>query len=220
MKSSFVLGLAVLAAVASSASGQGFRFTEPGPGVALRVGQQVAVRWSGLTKRAEEMELLLSLDDGRTFRVRLTQQMDVSSDAFLWEVPALPGHSARLAMRANVAGHELVIGESARFEIQSSADSRVAAPRPAIVERAGELWAEESAVVPRTPGSRGMRPPPPPPRFSDGGPEAAATEPRAGAALARRAGPTASKHAVVSRVIEAGAAVTSDRRPLAPPLRN
>ena len=48
----------------------------------------------------EEMEILLSLDGGKTFPLRVTREMPEGAREVRWRVPNLPTTHARLALRA------------------------------------------------------------------------------------------------------------------------
>jgi hypothetical protein len=150
------------------ALGQGVRFVQPLAGTTLAVGDEVVVRWSGAPADAEEMELLLSVD-GRRFAIRLTEEMEGDATTYLWRVPRLPTGAARLALRANLDGREVEVGESAPFAIAASPPSTEAdGPTGSIRFLRGELWWLESTIA----GSEddrialaGLDPLPPEPRF-------------------------------------------------------
>ena len=113
------LGAAVLGGLflAASASAEG-DFTNPRRGETLAAGETVEVRWSGACDDARdrsESELLLSLDGGLTFPVRLTPEMSMCARGFRWEVPALETAHARLALRTG-SGEE---SENERLEVVS-----------------------------------------------------------------------------------------------------
>jgi hypothetical protein len=108
----------------------------PAAAGALHSGEIVELRWRGVPREAEEMELLLSLDGGRSFAVRVTPDLDGDRGAFSWRVPPFPSVQARLAMRINLAGREVIAALSAPFRI--AADRR-AAPWTAR-SRGGDLW--------------------------------------------------------------------------------
>jgi hypothetical protein len=55
------------------------------------------------TRDFDEMELLLSLDGGRSFPLRLTREISPDAESVRWRVPRLPSGHARLALRV---GHE------------------------------------------------------------------------------------------------------------------
>jgi hypothetical protein len=68
-----------------------------------QAGTTVPVAWSFAADAAPgfgEMELILSLDGGRSFPIRVTRDLDPRTFALAWRVPALPTGQARLALRA------------------------------------------------------------------------------------------------------------------------
>jgi len=65
----------------------------------LRAGEVVEIRWEMPPGDVEEMELLLSIDDGRHFTLRISPELDPGSRRFRWRVPNLGAESARIAMR-------------------------------------------------------------------------------------------------------------------------
>jgi len=96
--------------------------SSPAPGQRLEPGTLQQFSWPhGVDReRFDEMELVLSLDGGRTFPLRLTRRIDPRSDRATWEVPALPGEHARLALRAGSeesSVSEAILEVSAEFAI-------------------------------------------------------------------------------------------------------
>jgi hypothetical protein len=66
----------------------------------------------------EERELVLSLDGGKTFPVRLTGEIGPGDRAASWRVPALPTEHAVLALREGGDGiEEEIVAVSAEFVI-------------------------------------------------------------------------------------------------------
>jgi hypothetical protein len=92
------------------------------------------------------MELLLSLDGGATFSLRLSAELDPLQRSFAWRVPELPAAQARVALRAEVAGREVLVAESADFVIEASPEST--GPHEAVRREAGELWSVDAVAVP------------------------------------------------------------------------
>lgn len=107
-----VAGLAVGADAAAAA-----RIVNPAGGEHLVPGQLVEVRWDELPDGVHEMELLLELDGGSPYEVRLTPQLIGSSRSLAWEVPNLPAKGARLRLRWNRDGVEIEGEPSALFTI-------------------------------------------------------------------------------------------------------
>lgn len=74
------------------------------------------------------MELVLSLDGGRTFPVRVTRDLSPSTSGLTWRVPALPSPRARLALRVGDSGEppdEEILLVSEEFAIEIGAVSRL-----------------------------------------------------------------------------------------------
>jgi hypothetical protein len=92
----------------------------------LEPGASVLVSWpaGAVGTRFDEMELLLSVDGGRTFPVRVTRRIAPSEIGFSWTVPSLPAARARLALRVGVDEEEeaeTIVGLSDEFAIAPSA---------------------------------------------------------------------------------------------------
>ncbi len=122
-------------------------------GGSLFAGQRVTVTWDGLPEGVREVELLLSLDGGRRFPVRLTESFDPAPGAFSWLVPSLPASAARLRLRYGRAGREEEDAEpSAPFGIYVPPSSPAARP-----ERREEEWwvAGDGGLAPTGPLSGG-----------------------------------------------------------------
>lgn len=97
----------------------------PAPAGALQPGARVEVSWPAAADLHgfDEMELVLSVDGGRTFPVRVTGRIAPAGRRFPWTVPALPAARARLALRAGTAEEdedETIVGVSEPFSIAPS----------------------------------------------------------------------------------------------------
>jgi hypothetical protein len=88
--------LAGLSGAARAAPGG---FVSPGRGQALAGGDSVEVRWAAPCGAASEAELVLSLDGGRTFPIRITPEISSCAGGFRWRVPDLESSRVRLALR-------------------------------------------------------------------------------------------------------------------------
>jgi|GEM_PF-2341728 len=84
---------------------------------ALAAGSSHVVRWLPLPAEVDEFEILLSLDGGASFPIRLTPQLDPSNGAYLWRVPDLPSHAARIRLRWGIRGQEIDGPPGPRFAI-------------------------------------------------------------------------------------------------------
>ena len=107
----------------------------------------VSVSWTaGVVGRADgdEMELVLSLDGGRSFPLRVTRTLSPDALSFAWRVPALPTERARLALRSGRQGDE--DSETIRIvsgEFAIGADTHVALEE---VFRTGGEWRTREAL--------------------------------------------------------------------------
>ena len=94
----------------------------------LSAGTTAEFAWySGELSGADEMELVLSLDGGRTFPLRVTGDLCLAMRRISWRVPALPAEHARLALRMGrdeEEGSETIVSVSDEFaiRIEGSAD--------------------------------------------------------------------------------------------------
>ena len=137
-------GAAVIAAspaaavplVASSLSP--IHFSQPAEGASLHEGDTVQIRWSGVPADAEEIELLLSVDGGEHFSLRLTDELDSSSGSFLWRVPSLLTDSASLAIRMGVHGREIMSAPGPLFRLSHGPST----PGALLRWKAGEFWVD------------------------------------------------------------------------------
>jgi len=90
-------------AVAAFAQARPEELLEPVRGARLQPGAIVHVSWtpgSSARREFDEMELVLSLDGGRSFPLRVTRVVSPAEDSVLWRVPRLPSEHARIALRA------------------------------------------------------------------------------------------------------------------------
>ncbi len=136
-------GVVVLSIAAAIGTGQVSARTgrfgavlNPNRGERLIPGQTLDLRWSSLPPHVDEFELLLSLDGGRHYPVRVTPQLDPSLGGLAWTVPNLPTDWARLRLRWGCDGVEQEGPESAAFSIGSSDGQPMQAAR----YRNGEWW--------------------------------------------------------------------------------
>jgi len=87
------------------------------PGV-VRAGDVVTLRWSGVPGDADELELLLSLDGGRHFPLRVSPELDARERVWRWRVPNVPTSEARLLVRWGNEREEREAAVSEAFEIE------------------------------------------------------------------------------------------------------
>jgi hypothetical protein len=138
-----VVALLALGPGAAAAELGAGRIVAPAAGTIVRAGDTVRVSWTPLPADVEEFELLLSVDGGSTFPLRLTVSLDPALTSYTWRVPNLPAGAARLTLRVGIAGEEIVLGPGPRFEV--AGDS--AAPTGKITFQGGEWWTTEGVAV-------------------------------------------------------------------------
>lgn len=79
-------------------------------------GESVVVRWSAIDD-VEEMELMLSVDGGRSFPLRVSPELEGRDRRYVWRVPHVGARDARLRLRARIRGREVDGPPSASFAI-------------------------------------------------------------------------------------------------------
>ena len=90
------------------------------------------------------MELVLSLDGGRSFPLRVTREVSPAEDSVLWRVPRLPSEHARIALRAGRGEKresETIRTVSAEFTILADRDDSL----EQLCRVRGELRTREAA---------------------------------------------------------------------------
>jgi len=115
-------GAALLACALASAQPAGL-VSVAGPD-RLTPGSELAVTWTIARhdRDRDEMELVLSLDGGRSFPIRVTGRISPDAPGVTWRVPALPTERAVLALRAGddeAPDAEDVVAVSETFAIAS-----------------------------------------------------------------------------------------------------
>ncbi len=134
--------LALFAALGVSSTAFAARFASgaviPSP---LRAGETISLRIPSLPAEAEEFELLLSVDDGASYSLRLTPSQKIGDSSFLWTVPALPTDRARLRVRWGDGRREIVTPPSEAFAIRTTPGGRMAP----LYQESGEIWIGDSS---------------------------------------------------------------------------
>ena len=86
-------------------------------------GETVAVSWVAPDEGSfDEMELILSLDGGRTWPIRITKDLSPQATGTTFRVPSFPAEEASVALRAGREGEkesEEILAESAPFQIRA-----------------------------------------------------------------------------------------------------
>jgi len=132
--------VALALGVATPALAQGRLTTPESP---VYGGSSVDVRWTGLCEVGsdlQEVELVLSLDGGVSFPVRITPEMSSCTSRFRWRVPSLPTAHARLALRAGSGGRN----ETERLELFSGEFAIVASGEEPLIRGASEWWTRQA----------------------------------------------------------------------------
>jgi len=136
--------LAFLAFAAAAVAASGERFSPPSRGAVLVSETTVPVAWSSPCRPdANEAELILSLDDGVTFGIRVSGPLAPCATNFRWRVPGLSSASARLAVRKGRKGRpesERIVLVSERFTIISTETS----PSSLLTRGAIEWWTDQA----------------------------------------------------------------------------
>src|SRR5690242_13656286 len=94
VRNALLVGLALAARIATAAS-------SPVPAIreSVNAGETVIVAWGAIPDRAEEFEILLSVDGAGTAAIRATASLDPATRSIEWRVPNLPARRARLRIR-------------------------------------------------------------------------------------------------------------------------
>lgn len=100
----------------------GSELLAPAAGERVRAGLRVTASWARTddVASADEVELILSLDGGRSFPIRVTTDLPPEIQEFAFLVPQLPSRQARLALRAGHEGTESIIAIGAEFVIEEA----------------------------------------------------------------------------------------------------
>lgn len=93
-------------------------------------GQPIVLVIGAAPAGVEEFEILLSLDDGRSFPLRASRERDVREREVTWQVPNVAAARARLRLRYRSGGREIPGPMSAPFAIVSR-DAESGVPPPA-----------------------------------------------------------------------------------------
>ncbi len=121
MRRALLLGLAVwLTLVCESSQAAQGGLGGISPGESLVPGTTRVIEWSVAPALGEgaEQELLLSLDGGATFSLRVTPERSTAHRETTFRVPNLPTPHACLGLRIGSAGHpEVLVAWSAEFSI-------------------------------------------------------------------------------------------------------
>lgn len=85
----------------------------------VHAGDLVEIRWDALPPDVDEMELILSVDGGRHYPIRISAELSGRENSFLWRVPNLGVREARLRLRAHHQWREVESRPGNEFSILS-----------------------------------------------------------------------------------------------------
>lgn len=148
---------AILLAFASVAQAAALRLIAPRNGVTLRGGSFAEVRWSAaeLPAAAEEWEAFLSLDGGKYYAFRITPHLDIALQRFMFIVPNVDTHDARILIRTGDEVRESRFEQAGSFSIARDAAAEEAPlPRMLSMGRGEAARDGDPAVVAWTDGDR------------------------------------------------------------------
>src|SRR5580765_4624544 len=83
----------------------------------VRAGTTIEIEIGEAPRGVDEFELLLSVDDGRSWQVRASRELDAGERVVRWRVPNLPASAARLRVRYARDDRETDGPASASFRI-------------------------------------------------------------------------------------------------------
>jgi hypothetical protein len=99
------------------------RLVSPQAGATLTGGSTVELEWAPYAEigHAEEWEAFLSLNDGKTYPIRITPHLDLDLHRIRWQVPDIPTSAARLLLRfGDERENERILKLPQRFAIVQS----------------------------------------------------------------------------------------------------
>jgi len=88
----------------------------------VRAGQVVEIRWDPLPPGVPEMELMLSVDGGRHYPIRISAEMSGRETGYRWKVPNLTVREARIRLRARLGTIETESEPGREFSIVGDPD--------------------------------------------------------------------------------------------------
>jgi hypothetical protein len=89
--------------------------------VETRAGEPVTICWEAIGPGVEEFELILSLDGGEHWNLRISPEFDSGERRFVWKVPNLAAGEARLRIRGRMDGREVLGPASVAFRMVAQA---------------------------------------------------------------------------------------------------
>lgn len=87
------------------------------PPAEVRAGEVIELRWHDLPAAVEELEILLSVDGGRHFALRVSPELEARERVYRWRVPNLATSDARLRIRMGTREGERETATTRAFRI-------------------------------------------------------------------------------------------------------
>jgi hypothetical protein len=113
----FLIGASLCVAVpALAASVDGPRLTRFPCGV-VHAGDMLDLAWTRPAGEVEEFEVVLSVDGGARYTIRVTPELERYRDHFTWKVPAIDAAHARLSVRYGDESDERLGAPTSEFAI-------------------------------------------------------------------------------------------------------
>jgi hypothetical protein len=106
------------------------------PPAEVRAGEVIELRWHDLPATVEELEILLSVDGGRHFALRVSPELEARERVYRWRVPNLATSDARLRIRMGTREGERETAPTRAFRIIARED----APIERILFHEGTWW--------------------------------------------------------------------------------
>lgn len=157
------IALALIVAILPAPRARAATCFAPGLPPQVVAGQELVLRWSDLPETVEEVEILLSLDGGRSFPVRVSSELDARSGEHRWRVPPVPTADAVLRLRMGTRDAELPGPASRAFRIACARGAPGGSCSASDPRYAGQLDGgtrrDEAGVEPGQPGSQRVDPP-------------------------------------------------------------
>lgn len=140
----------VLVARTAHAGEEAPRFVHAPHGV-VHPGDVIDLQWSVEGGDVDELEVVLAVDEGSRFTVRVTPELDASTHQWKWTVPDLPSAHARLAIRYGDEDEERISAPTPEFRIEPRAKETSAPPVTRVwISRPGRSagWWDEADAPP------------------------------------------------------------------------
>ena len=95
----------------------------------LQPGQVIVLEWTSV-QEVEELEILLSLDGGRTYPIWISPELAPGDRRFVWHVPLGLGPSVRMRIRYNRGGREIEGAPTASLAVSEAQAQPLGLPSP------------------------------------------------------------------------------------------